>query len=131
MFSSLRRKGFITEKELKSFTCECKKTTNFGKLYLLPKIHKRLFYVPGRPVISNCGTPTDKCSEFLNPYLKHVMEEGWSYIKNSGDFIKQINSLVSIPENAILVTADLVGLYPSTPHEVGLRALREALYKRD
>ena len=67
----------------------------------------------------------------MNPHLKHVMEKGWSYIKNSGDFIKQINSLVSIPENAILVTADLVGLYPSTPHEVGLRALREALYKRD
>ena len=34
-----------------------------------------------------------------------------------------------IPENAILVTA--VGLYPSIPHEVGLRALREVLNKRD
>ena len=35
------------------------------------------------------------------------------------------------PENAILVTADVVGLYLSIPHEVGLRALREALDKRD
>ena len=62
MFSSLRRKGFITEKQLKYFTYEYKKATNFGKLYLLPKIHKRLLDVPRRPVIPNCSTPTEKCS---------------------------------------------------------------------
>ena len=93
MFSSLRRKGFITEKQLKYFTYEYKKATNFGKLYLLPKIHKRLFDVHGRPVISNCGTPTEKCSEFLDHHLKKVMQKGWSYIKDSGDFIKKINNL--------------------------------------
>ena len=75
MFSSLRKKGFITEKQLKYFTYEYKKATNFGKLYLLPKIHKRLFDVPGRPVISNCGTPTEKCSEFLDHHLKKVMQK--------------------------------------------------------
>ena len=131
IFSSLRRKGFVTEKHLKYFTYEYKKATNFGKLYLLPKIHKRLFDVPGTPAISNCGTPTEKCSEFLDHHLKKVMQKGWSYIKDSGDFIKKINNLDLIPENAILVTADVVGLYPSIPHEVGLRAMREALNKRD
>ena len=30
-----------------------------------------------------------------------------------------------------LVTADAVGLYPSIPHNVGLRALKEALDKRE
>ena len=39
---------------------------------------------------------------------------------------KKINNLDLIPKNAILVTADVVGLCPSIPHEVGLRALREA-----
>ena len=39
--------------------------------------------------------------------------------------------MVSIPENAILVIPDVVGLYPSISHEVGLRALREALNKKD
>ena len=34
-----------------------------------------------------------------------------------------------MPENAILVTADVVQLYPSIPPEAGLRALREALDK--
>ena len=68
MFSGLKRRGFITEKQPKYFTYEYRKATN-----LLPKIHKRLFNVPGGPVISNCGTPTEKCSEFLNYHLKPVM----------------------------------------------------------
>ena len=52
--------------------------TNFGKFYLLPEIHKQLFDVPRRPVMSNCGTPTQKCSEFLDQHLKKVMQKGWS-----------------------------------------------------
>ena len=76
MLISLRWKGFITAKQLQYFTHEYKKETNFGKLYLLYKIHKRLFDVPGRPAISNCDTPTEKCSEFLDCHLKMVMRKG-------------------------------------------------------
>ena len=52
-------------------------------MYLLPKIHKHLRNVPGRPVISNCGTPTEKVSEFLDYHLKPVMQSGKSYIKDT------------------------------------------------
>ena len=65
-FKDLRRSGCITEKELKYFSYEYKKITNLGKLYLLPKIHRRLENLPGRTVISNCGTPTEKILEFLD-----------------------------------------------------------------
>ena len=85
LFKSLKTKGGITgitEKELKCFTIELKKDTNLGKLYLLPKIHKRLENVPGRPVISNCGTPTENVSEFLDSQLKPVMQSSQSYIKD-------------------------------------------------
>ena len=100
-------------------------------MYLLPKIHKRLSDVPGRPVISNCGTPTEKALEFLDNQLKEVMQNGWSYIKDSNDFIKKIKHKKNIPDNAILVTADVVRLYPSIPHKAGLRALKEALDRRE
>ena len=99
-------------------------------MYLLPKIHKKLCDVPGRSVISNCGTPTEKASEFLDNQIKEVMQNGWSYIKDSNDFIKKIKYLKNIPDNAILVTADVVGLYPSIPHKAGLRALKELLDRR-
>ena len=85
MFSGLKRRGFITVKQLKYFTYEHKKATNFDKLYLLPKIHRRPFNVLGKPVISNCGTPTDNCSEFLGYDLKPVMQNSWLYLKDSGD----------------------------------------------
>ena len=75
MFSSLRMKGFIKEKQLKYFTCKYKKAANIGKLYLLPKFHKRLFDVPVKLVISNSGTPTEKCFVFLNHHLKNVMQK--------------------------------------------------------
>ena len=38
-------------------------------------------------------------------------------------------TLGCIPDNAILVTEDVVGLYPSIPHQAGLIALKEALDK--
>ena len=49
----LRRNGVITEKELKYFFFEYMNVIIFGKLYILPKIHKRLKNAPCRSVISN------------------------------------------------------------------------------
>ena len=59
------------------------------------------------------------------------MQRGKSYIKDSGDFINKIKSLHNIPKSVILLTADVVGLQPSIPHEAGLKALREALNNRE
>ena len=123
----------MTEKQLKYFSYEYRKAINFGKLYFLLKIHKRLHNVPDRLVISNCGTPAEKCSEknVLDYHLKSLMQKWWWYIKDLGDFIKKTGNLGSIHENAILVTTDVMGLYPRIPHKVGLKALREVLDKRE
>ena len=56
-------------------------------------IHTRLYDVPGRPVISNCNAPTEKVSEFLDLHLKPIMQEGWSYIKDTEDFLKKIQNM--------------------------------------
>ena len=113
-------KGYKT---LKYFTYEYKKATNLGKFYLLAKIHKRLNNVPERPVISNCGAPTEKALEFFDYHLKRVMQNGASYIKDTNDFMKKVQN-IDIPNDVLLVTADVIGLYPSIPHEVSLKALR-------
>ena len=99
-------------------------------MYLLPKIHKRLGNVPGCPVISNCGTPTEKVSEFLDYHLKPVMQSSKSYIKDTSDFSRKLKELGEVLENAILVTADVVGLYPGIPHSDGLEALSVKLEER-
>ena len=130
IFHSLKRKGSISDKQLKNFLYNYKNATNLGKLYLLHKIHKHLSSVPGRPVIPNCGTPTQRASEFLDHHLKPVMQNGKSYIRDSSDFISKIKDLNNIPQGAVLVTADVVGLYLSIPHDLGLKSLREVLKKR-
>ena len=59
------------------------------------------------------------------------MQSGRSYIKDTEDFLKKIKNLGSLPENAVLVTANVVGLHPSIPYEAGLQALEEALENRN
>ena len=130
IFKGLMDRGKITEKQLTCFTIEHKKATNVGEMYLLPKIHKSLYDVPGRPFTSNCGTSTEKSSEFLDNTLKEAMQNVWSYMKDSHDFLKKIKHLKIVPNNALFVNPDIVGLNPSIPHEAGLRALKEVLDRR-
>ena len=54
------------------------------------------------------------------------MQRSWYYIKDSEDFIEKIKKTSNAPDGANLVTADVVGLYLSIPHELGLKALEEA-----
>ena len=102
-----------------------------GRFYLLPKIHKRLNGVPGRPVISNCGYFTENISEFLYYHLQPLAKTVTSYIKDTNHFLKKLSELGEIPEDAILCTVDVVGLYPNIPHGEGLEALRGALEHRE
>ena len=57
------------------------------------------------------------------------MQDSCSYIRDFGDFLKEIKNIGKIPEGAILVTVDVVGLYPSMSHETGLEALRKRMRK--
>ena len=72
-----KNKSCITDKNVKYFTYQCNNACNLGKLYRLPKFHKGLSEVPGRPV--------KKLSEFLNSHLKSITQEGVSYIKDTTD----------------------------------------------
>ena len=59
-----------------------------GRFYLLPKTHKRLNSVPGRPVISNCGFFTENISAFLDHHLQPLAKKVQSYIKDTNHFLK-------------------------------------------
>ena len=93
IFKRLCSHKLISEKELKYFTYNFKKATNLSKLYFLPKIHKRLSAVPGRPVISNCGTPTEKVSEYVDYILKPTMQDSCPASKTLVIFLKKLEIL--------------------------------------
>ena len=52
-----------------------------------------------------------------------------SYKKDTNDFLKKLRDLPDLPEESIICTTDVVGLYP-IPNEEGLRILRNVLAKR-
>ena len=81
-------------------------TKVFTKRWYLKK-KSRLFNVPDRPVISNCDTPMENVSEFLDSHLKGIMQENWSAIKDSNDLINKMKNSKGIPKDTPLVMADV------------------------
>ena len=69
----------------------------------------------------------EKVLDFLDNRLKPIMQDRWSYIKDTKDFFDKIQNMGKISEDSILVRADAVGLYPSIPDNAGLQALKNAL----
>ena len=106
------------------------KDPKFVRFYLLPKVHKRLYDVPGRPVISNCGFYTENISSFLDFHLQPLAQKVKSYIKDTNHFLRKIKELGQLPEGTILCTIDVVGLYPNIPHDEGLASLKDFLDRK-
>ena len=110
IIAKIRKAGDLKKYNLDYLIMKDKKFTRF---YLLPKIHKRLHNVPGRPVISNSGYYTENISSFLENHLQ-LAQVVKSYIKNTNEFLKKLRSLPKLPDDIILCTMDVVGLYPDT-----------------
>ena len=83
------------------------------KLYFQPKTHKVAYNIPNRPVST----------------LARLKKNFWSFCQKN--FINETQKLKDIPKEALLVKANFVGLYESTPQEAALKSLKEALDKRE
>ena len=110
LFKNLKRKVYITKKELKYFGMMYKKATNLDKLYLLPKIYD----FPGRKdqLYQIFGNSLKNFLEFLHHVLKSVMKQNRSYFKESNGFIKELKEIKEIPEDVIMVAIDAICFCP-------------------
>ena len=104
----LKNRGDISHETIDYFSVNNPK---LGRFYLHPKIHKRLHDVPGRPIISNSGFYTENISSFIEYHLKPLAQNVKSYIKYTNDFLSKLASLPPLPDDVILCTIDVVGLY--------------------
>ena len=82
----LRNRGDISHETLDYFSINNPK---LGRFYLLPKIHKRFHYVPGRPVISNSGFYTKNVSFFIEYHLKPLAQNVKPYIRDTNEFLSK------------------------------------------
>ena len=94
----IRKRGDLKKETIKYFEV---KDPKFARFYLLPKIHKRLNNVPGRPVISNCGYYTESISAFLDFHLQPLAQAVKLYIQATNDFLNKLLSLPKLPDNII------------------------------
>ena len=108
VIAKIRKQGDLKRDTLDYFIM---KDPKFARFYLLPKFHKRLHNVPGRAVISNSGYYTENISSFLEPHFQPLAQAVKSYIKDTNVFLKKFRSLPKLPDDIILCTMDVVGLY--------------------
>ena len=99
-----------------------------ARFYHLPKIHKA--GNPGRPIVSSCGAPTERISEYVDHHLHPLVVQIPSYLRDTTDFLRKLSTLETLPPGSILVTLDVSSLYTNIPHNEGVAACREALETR-
>ena len=85
-----------------------RRNTKPARFYLPPKVHKK--GVPGRPVVSACGSATEGMSEIVDFFLQPYMPIIPSSIKDTDDFIRRIRNIIDLPSDVLLVTLDVVSL---------------------
>ena len=98
-----------------------------SQLYMLPKIHKRLEKPPGRPIVSGNGCPTERISQFVDFFLKPIVQDVRSYSKDTTHFLNILEDLGELPANTLLVTLDVSSLYTNIPNDIGIEACQEQL----
>ena len=112
-FQNMLRKKEVDKKLFEYFYLQ---RPQVGRFYLLPRICNRIFNVPGREVISKYSTSTET-STYLDYHLKSLFPSIPHIIMDNQDFLRGINQINSILKDAILVSFDVVGLYPHIPHD--------------
>lgn len=102
---------------------------NCPELHCLRKIHKENDPKAMRPISANTNAPTEKMAKWLVRELKSISKENPPFnfsVKNSMEFATQIEDL-ELEENEILMSFDVVSLYPSIPVEETLSLFEEWL----
>ena len=119
---------------------------NTPYIYFLPKIHKisslishmdpikkdpnLKIKVPGRPIISQCGSATENIGRFLDYFLKPIVKKQSTYIKDTKEFINKVEQ-VNVSESSLLITYDITSLYTNLRFADILSALKMELDKNN
>ena len=98
-------------------------------MYLIPKIHKNPLSPPGRPIISAMGSLLESTSSYIDHYLRPFVLSLQSYIRDSTDFIKQIQGIHWETEFKLL-TMDVSSLYTCIDQQKGIQCCKHFLKTR-
>ena len=86
-----------------------------------------------RLITSSCGRVIERLSALTEFYLKPLSESLPSFFKDSNDFINKLEDLNAkgpFPEGSLLVSWDVVSMFPNIDNDIGISAVRRALNSR-
>ena len=107
---------------------EYNKRPQMGHFSLLPKIYKKLFNVPGRPINSKKSTATKNILTYLDYHLKSLVPSIPHILRGNPDLLYWINQIKNLPADAILVSLDVVvELNPNILYDEGIKTMKEWL----
>ena len=90
----------------------------FSEIYIQTEPPNNL---KGRPIIADQNSPTQRLSSLLEKILTPLIPKLKSYIKDDWDFLKKLTK--NLDPNFTFLMCDIVSLYTSILHELGLRTL--------
>ena len=101
-----------------------------GKNTPLYKTHKN--NTPVRLLTTGCNTAIENLSRFLEIHSAPLTTHLPSRIKDTGHLLELIDDINTkgLPQGAILVSFDVVNMFPNIDNERGLQTLREAFDRR-
>lgn len=97
------------------------KTCMAPRIYGLPKIHKD--GNPLRPICSSINSPGNALCKFMLTILGNLTKDSKYNVKDAVDFKKRLKNQ-TVDDDEIMVSFDVVNLFPSIPINVALDILR-------
>ena len=99
--------------------------------YGLPKIHKALCengLPPLRPIVSHLNSLLSASASFIDHSLQPLACAFPDFLQNSTELIRELENL-TIPVDAVLITLDVINLFPSIPQKECLDVIHKAMFK--
>ena len=117
------QKGQISKGTCSYLTTDIDGTQQF---YLLPKIHKNPKNPLGRSIVLGSGGPTERISQFVDYFIRHLLPFYQSFNMDSTHLISTLNVL-TIQPRILLCNLDITSLYTNIPHNEVIHAIKEML----
>ena len=95
-----------------------------NRFYGMPKIHKPVLCV--RPIVSNSASIMQGLSKWLHYMLQPYLKRTSTYLRDSDQLIEDLHA-VHVPEDALLITFDVVSMYTSIQIDFALHILGQVL----